>query len=230
MPDSPARPYSGTAVLETMEEARNYTAYLTGLVLTAAGGARSVLDVGAGRGTMALALARAGYEVECVEPDDALRRHIAARGRPAHAALPVGRSYDFIYSLNVLEHIEDDDAHLRTLRGALRPGGRLLLYVPAFMCLYSAFDRMVGHHRRYTRPQLRDRLAAAGFTVDTIRYTDSLGFLAALVYRLIGPDDGTLSRRSLVAYDRLAFPLSRRLDRVVGPYVGKNLLAVARAP
>lgn len=225
-------PYEGTAVLETMAEAANYNAWLAGVVIAearAAAGGR-VLDFGAGCGTTAGAVTAAGFAVDCVEPDGCLRERLRAAGLPAHAALPDDRRYDFIYSLNVLEHVDEDRRQLRALRSALRPGGRLLLYVPAFMCLYSAFDRAVGHRRRYRRGDLCARLADAGFTVTSAAYADSLGFLAGLAYRVAGPRDGSLDRRGLTLYDRAVFPLSRRLDRVTGRLVGKNLLVTATAP
>ena len=71
------------------------------------------------------------------------------------------------------------------------------------------------------------RLAAeAGFVVERCRYVDSLGFFAALVYRLVSRS-GTLNTRSVERYDRFVFPLSRRIDRVAGRWIGKNLLLEA---
>ena len=58
--------------------------------------------------------------------------------------------------INVLEHIEDDVAALRTLRRLLRPGGRIVLYVPALNGLYGAYDRKVGHFRRYAPWRMRE--------------------------------------------------------------------------
>src|SRR6202042_1631471 len=72
--------------------------------------------------------------------------------------------------INVLEHIEDDEGALKQLAGLLEPGGRLVLWVPAFEFLYSDFDRRIGHHRRYRLPELRDRISRAGLEVLDIRY------------------------------------------------------------
>ncbi|MGI9264633.1 MAG: class I SAM-dependent methyltransferase, partial [Gammaproteobacteria bacterium] len=112
----------------------------------------------------------------------------------------------------------------------LRPGGRLLLYVPAFNVLFSSMDRKVGHFRRYRRRQLVALAGAAGFTVEQGRYVDSLGFLAALLYRFVGGDSGDINRRSLAVYDRFVFPLSRLLDTILWPFAGKNLLVTAAKP
>ena len=72
-------------------------------------------------------------------------------------------SFNYIYTLNVLEHIEDDAAALRSLHAKLTDGGKLLIYVPAFPVLYTSMDAKVGHVRRYTRDTLMTRVTAAGF-------------------------------------------------------------------
>jgi predicted SAM-dependent methyltransferase len=136
----------------------------------------------------------------------------------------------FAYTLNVLEHIVADDAAARALYEVLRPGGRLLVYVPAFNLLYSSMDRRVGHHRRYRRRTLVPLLEAAGFAIESARYCDSLGFLAALAFKAIGNREGTIAPASVSLYDRVAFPLSRVLDRVTQRFFGKNILVVARRP
>jgi SAM-dependent methyltransferase len=137
-------------------------------------------------------------------------------------------AFALIYSLNVLEHIDDDLGTLESLKAYLKPGGTLLLYVPAFQVLYSAMDRRVGHVRRYRRSELVRLLVQAGYSVDSARYVDSLGFLAALAYRVLGSDDGSIDRRALVFFDRWIFPMSVILDRVLGRWFGKNVIVLAR--
>lgn len=226
--------YSGVDNLEVMAEAVNYNAFLHDLVARSGAGARrgAVVDFGAGGGLFADHARRSAGHLTCVEPDTGLRQRLAARGHIAVAdiaALP-DASQDYVYSLNVLEHIEDDAAALRALHRVLKPGGRLFIYTPAFQLLYSAMDRKVGHHRRYTRGQLRRLLEQAGFSVETARYADSLGFFAALLYRFIGNEDGSINRQALTLYDRAVFPLSCALDRLCQRSFGKNVFAVATKP
>jgi SAM-dependent methyltransferase len=218
--------YSGIANLEVMEEAVRYNDFLARLVVSVAPPGGRLLDFGAGTGRFAGRVAAQGFDVVCVEPDRRLRGELERKGLRATADLagvPSG-SIDAVYSLNVLEHIEDDAAALEGLRRVLKPGGRLLLYVPAFMMLYSAMDRRVGHVRRYRKQPLARLVRNAGFTVEEVRYADSLGFAASIALKLFGSRSGDLSPGTVRFYDRWLFPLSRALDRILSPVVGKNLV------
>lgn len=224
--------YGGIANLEVMEEAVRYNRFLLGLVLPLARRGGRVLDFGAGIGTFAGKLAAAGADVSCVEPDPALRQTLQRNALAAYGDIGdiASESIDFAYSFNVLEHIQDDAAALAELWRVLKPGGQLVLYVPAFMILFSAMDRAVAHLRRYRKNGLARLVEGAGFAVDDARYADSLGFLAALVFRVAGPASGALDARAVRFYDRWLFPLSRVLDFVLAPAVGKNLVLRAHRP
>lgn len=220
--------YSGRDNLEAMRQASRYNAYLVNLVRSHAVGA-SVLDHGAGAGTFAVPLSRSGMAVLCMEPDTELRASLQQAGLDVVARLEDVRegSIDYAYTLNVLEHIEDDAEALRQLFRCLRPGGRLLVYVPAFAVLYSQMDRHVGHFRRYRRRTLVESLRASGFDVSSARYVDSLGFFATLVYKLIGSRSGRIGAGSVSFYDSMVFPLSRVVDTLTFGSFGKNLAVVA---
>lgn len=222
--------YSGTENLEVMREAVKYNAFLLDLVRRYAPATGSVLDFGAGNGTFAIPLQRLGFDVACIEPDAGLAHVLRGAGLTVeHDLAQLGTaSFEFAYSLNVLEHIEDDVAALRALRTALKPGGRLLLYVPAFQALFTSMDRKVGHFRRYRKAQLVAKVRSAGYLVETSRYVDSIGFFATLAFRLFDNRTGDLDRRQIHWYDRFVLPASLRLDLLFAPFFGKNLLVVAR--
>ncbi len=221
--------YSGTENLEVMAEAKNYNRYLMSLIAAQLRPGDNVLDFGAGVGTFAAELHGDGVRLVAVEPDPALSRRLSERGIPTHrSAAPVAEaSMDLVYTLNVLEHIEDDDAAAKDLARVLKSGGRLVAYVPAFNVLWTAMDDRVGHIRRYRRRGLVALLRAAGFRITYAGYVDSLGFPASLLYRLTQNSSGEINRSALRLYDRLIFPLSRALDRLLSRFFGKNLLVLA---
>src|SRR5438045_2637454 len=101
-------------------------------------------------------------------------------------ALPFNtRSVDLVLALDVIEHVEDDLGALRECHRILKPGGALVTTVPAFMALWSPWDECLGHKRRYTAPELLERLRAARFTVRRSGYLFFFVFPAAALVRSV---------------------------------------------
>lgn len=224
------REYEAPENLEVMSEALKYNRFLMELVVSQSPLNGAVLDFGAGIGTFATAIShQLNSQVVCLEPDPNQRAVMDSLGLKCVAGLQdlEPDSFDLIYSLNVLEHIEDDVSVLRQLRTRLRPNGKLLIYVPALPLLFSAMDARVGHVRRYRRKELIAKCQLAGFEVEFAHFADFLGVAATLAYKWVGPKDGAINVGSVRTYDRYIFPLSRLLDRVFGRYAGKNLVLVA---
>ena len=226
---NPPPEYTGVDVLEALEEATNYNALLVDLVLRSADGRRRMLDFGTGIGTFAKLLRSQGIDIVCVEIDPYLASALARDGFPTFRSLDEvpNRSFEFIFALNVLEHIEDDRAVLKLLEAKLTKNGRMLAYVPAFRCLWTSLDEKVKHYRRYRRTDLEKLAQSAGLSVRESRYVDSLGFFAALGFKLLGNKVGHVSKRGVRLYDRFLVPLSRTLDSFLGRLFGKNVYVVA---
>jgi SAM-dependent methyltransferase len=198
-----------------------------------------VLDHGAGTGSLSSALLNAGARtLVVVEPDPELVTILRQRfgGQSNVEVVPgtldaylrdVGpESVDCIVSANVLEHIEDDRACLATMRALLRPNGSVCLYVPARPELYGTLDHAVGHHRRYTRGELTEKLAGAGFDVRRAEYRNLVGVLPWLVAGRIMKKQ-SVGRTSIRLVDRVVVPLCCSLENVVTPPYGLNLVAIA---
>ena len=149
-------------------------------------------------------------------------------GHEEHAAARDG-GYDCIVCSNVLEHIDDHGAALDRFRELLRPGGQILLLVPAHPWLFSELDRGLSHHRRYTREALGQLVEASGLAVERMRHFNPLAVLGWWV-------NGKMLRRRVLpsfqlrAYTRLAVPLSSLLDRLNPFPLGISLLALLRRP
>jgi SAM-dependent methyltransferase len=160
---------------------------------------------------------------------------------------PFDTTFDLVGMFDVLEHIEDDRATLDHLFRLVRPGGRLLLTVPAHMSLWSYFDVSSGHYRRYHRADMRSKLTAAGFEVEFI--TEFMMTLFPLVwlgrrlnrlFRRNGPAHATNSDlairelRVVPVVNTLLLWLLRLENCLIARRwslpVGTSLLAIARRP
>jgi SAM-dependent methyltransferase len=154
-------------------------------------GAR-ILEIGCGTGHNLEMLARFGT-VDAVEMDDAARAVATERlGRPAlMATLPELEgvetgAYDLVALLDVLEHVEEDCASLASIARRLKPGGKILLTVPAHPWMWSAHDVVNHHKRRYTKSGFRSVIESAGLKVELLSYFNSLLFPLAAAARLAG--------------------------------------------
>jgi glycosyltransferase involved in cell wall biosynthesis len=154
-----------------------------------------ILEFGAGQGAMGARLARVGGYVG-VEPDEqsagvAARRVAAAGGRVVHGDDVDGGSepVDLVCAFEVLEHVADDVGELRRWADRLRPGGHVLLSVPAHRARYGAADAAVGHVRRYDRADVERLVREAGLRPRWVVCTGAgLGHLTHVA-------KNTLSRR-----------------------------------
>lgn len=222
-------------VLEDLRGARRYRGWLVGLVSPYLGD--DPIEIGSGIGDYAAELAAGRASYTATEPDPDRLAMLADRfaGDPVvrvrQLGLPTEEAGDHSAAvmLNVLEHIEDHVAALRSTAGLVRPGGKVVVYVPAFNGAMSRFDRLIGHHRRYTRRTLGEALTAAGLRVERLRYVNSVGliswFLLMRVCRMT-PRDGLALR----CYDATVIRSVAWVERYVRPPFGQSVLAVARAP
>jgi SAM-dependent methyltransferase len=222
-------------VLEELRGARHYRRWLVGLVAPYLG--ESPVEIGSGIGDYAeeLAAGRESYTATESDPDRfaVLAARFAAHPvvRVRRLSLPAEETADHSGAvlLNVLEHIEADVAALRSTAGLVRPGGAVAVFVPAFSLAMSRFDRLIGHHRRYTRRSLGAALTAAGLRVERLHYVNSVGliswFLLMRCARMI-PTDGPALR----LYDRTVIRAVASVERRVRPPFGQSVIAVARVP
>ncbi|MDR1557391.1 MAG: class I SAM-dependent methyltransferase [Tannerellaceae bacterium] len=223
--------YTGTDNLEVMQKAINYNTFLISLITKQQHAiSNKILDIGAGIGSFAEVIREKGFDVHCLEPDAYQAGLLESKGFTVSVS-PGGiadESFDFIYALNVLEHIEKDEEALSEWAKKLKKGGKLLIYVPAFHLLYSSMDKKVGHYRRYRKKQLMKIVESAGLkSVGRARYADCIGFFVTLLYKLINKKTGDVPEKSLIFYDRVLFPLSTVGDIFFHTLLGKNVFIVA---
>lgn len=222
--------------LEAMSFAVNYHRWIVDAFAPYLG--EHVAEVGAGIGSMSrLILAKPIRRLHAFEPSRNMFPALAEGLRGENRAVAVneffgpkqaGQSFDSILYINVLEHVQDDQGELANAWQALKPGGRLLVFVPALQWLYSDFDRQVGHFRRYRRGALVKAAQAAGFVIEKARYFDAAGVIPWYIHFVLLRR--TMGEGSVSLYDKVAVPATRFLESIVPPPIGKNILLVARKP
>lgn len=223
--------YEGKSLLERLEVARNYSGFITSLTTLNVKTSSRVLDFGAGRGSYAAEMMKRCREVVCVEPDQELceeiRNSLHIICEPSVSTL-VGR-FNFVYSINVLEHVEDDLETMRQVFEVLEPGGEFFVYLPASPRLFSKFDESIGHFRRYRRNELKSKLRTTGFIVTECSYADPLGWVLGFIHKhtLRGRTPSVIS---LKIFDRILFPMSAWLSKYTSNWFGKNVHARAYRP
>ncbi|WP_400192624.1 class I SAM-dependent methyltransferase [Hymenobacter sp. B81] len=207
-----------------------------------------ILEVGCSGGPLMLALGKAGYTnltgIDVSEAGIALARR---RGLTRVSVMDganlsfADESVDLLIASDVLEHIEDEGRALREWTRVLRPGGRIIVFVPAFQMLWSHHDVVNHHFRRYSAASLQTALRGAGLRVDRTSYWNAALFfptaLVRLSQRLLGkrqPDDTQGDLKPLPAPLNQALSTliktENRLLRRVNYPLGVSVFALAHKP
>ncbi len=222
--------------LEALADMPNYYSWIMDVFTPFVRGA--VVEYGSGVGTVSAHLKPLSANLTLVEPSPNLAAQLRSRfdddgkviiieeSLEAHAAQVDAGTVDTFVLVNVLEHIEDDQEALYKLMNALRPGGHLLIFVPALQFLMSKFDRSIGHFRRYHKPDLVSKVQEAGGALRLCRYFDVLGVLPWFIFNTVLRST-TFNPTLVDINDRYAVPLTRGLESAVSAPFGKNIILVA---
>jgi SAM-dependent methyltransferase len=135
-------------------------------------------------------------------------------------------NFDSILYVNVLEHIENDQKELSYVYKTLGEKGHILIFVPALSWLYSDLDKKLGHCRRYHKQELTKIVQAAGFNIIKIKYFDIVGIIPWYIAFVLLKK--SISGCNVALYDKLVVPIMRKIESVINPPIGKNLLLVGR--
>lgn len=220
--------YAGVKNLIATEELVHYNDHVFEIVKRVLPAGGKFLEFGAGLGEFTARFSRAGILVDCVEIDGAFHDRLKGMaGEVFRRLADLAEPYDAIVSINVLEHIEDDRETLRDMFSSLRTGGVLSLYVPAHPALYGPMDASIGHFRRYTKDELKGKVASAGFKSIQTQWVDGLGFFVSLINKRWGDQSGRVSASSMRFYDNVIFPVGRVVDFLSRGSFGRNLFLSA---
>lgn len=224
----------GSHILLSLEKAHRFNRWMAEAINPWVGS--NVLEIGAGIGNiMSELIPRDRYVASDVNPHYLQYLGNFTLGKPYLSVKKIDledpsdfagleSSFDTVICLNVLEHVADPVTSLRNLHSALKPGGRLVIYVPQDQRLFTSLDKALDHYRRYDRATLENHLAQAGFSVEEILDFNRIGrlgwwFNGKILHRR------NLSRFQLKIFDSL-IPIFTRVDRFL-PWIGLGLIVVS---
>ena len=224
--------YQAKDNLEIMKFARNYNNFIVNLILKVIkkSSYKKVIDFGCSDGFFINLITDKVPEIKIVGVDSDINYLNNNKDFVVFSDLDeIKEEFDFIYSLNTLEHIYEDVEILKKINSKLKNNGKIFLYLPAFNWLYSSMDKKTGHYRRYDKKMIINKLELSGFSVDKIEYCDFLGIFATLIYIFkdyIKNNNGNINRLQIELYDKI-FYLSRFFDMFFSFFCGKNLFVIA---
>lgn len=199
-----------------------------------------ILEVGVGHGSYAEVLSRfgeySGVDIDARNVEMAREKflgnrfHVADVTKPLRDQLPEPIEVRTVVCFNVLEHIDEHDKAVACLADALAPGGRLLILVPALMALMNDLDRLAGHVRRYSLPEVEGLLVRAGLEVEYCKYFNPIGGVGWWANRFVrhkSLNDGAVNGQ-IRLFDKWAIPVSRLVGPLTQSFFGQSLIAVGR--
>ena len=196
------------------------------------------MEIGTGIGTISKLIFNDVEELILVEPSAHLTEYLppSISNSPKvsiynetleqHLPQMPNQSCDTVIMVNVLEHIENDGAAIEALHRILKPGGHLLLFVPALQFLYSALDREHGHFRRYHLAPLEYKLNSFGFSIQESRYFDIVGVFPWWLINTLGKKTNFNLALAKV-YDQYFIPITKVFESFIPPPFGKNIMIIA---
>lgn len=223
--------------LEGLESAGHFwTVAKQDLVLAALKGekVRTILEVGCGTGNLLLRLRRKGYDVCGMD----LTNYVSKKRIPFIKADLEGyrvparlrHRFDCVLALDVIEHVRNDTGALRTMGQMIKPGGLLIVNVPAHQSLYSSRDRMLGHKRRYSRSELLRKLSSSGYHVKRSFQWNAISLLPAYMIKILRRDYPNRAVSGSGALNRLLLSALRMERYVTFNRIGLSIFAKCVSP
>jgi glycosyltransferase involved in cell wall biosynthesis/phospholipid N-methyltransferase len=225
---------AGSEILEALSAAPSFNRWIADTIGPHVGS--SVMEIGAGLGNLTrfLVARRKVYVATDIEPEYLARLMGRFQHRPnveiRYADLGRRECFeefegqmDSVVCLNVLEHIEDDVAGIQNLGSVLRPGGQAVILVPQGQEVYGAMDQALGHYRRYSAGELREKMRRAGLDVESVTEFNRIARPAWYINGRILKRK-TIKRSSIRVFDRFVW-LWRRIDSWL-PWASTSLIAV----
>jgi len=229
----------GTDTLEVISEADNFNQWMYETIKPHCSG--QILEIGSGIGNISRFFINDGAEISLSDIESSyfprLKEKFGDRDNLKGMYLldfsdknleknypeMLGK-FDTVFALNVVEHIPDHEQALQNAKKLLRPGGKVVILVPAFQFLFNGFDKQLDHQRRYTRKSLKKLIEESGFELKSTQY---FNFIAILGWYI----SGTILRKEMIPggqmklYDKLV-PLWKIIDFFTSKIAGVSVIQV----
>ena len=216
-----------TVALEIMSELKNYNDFVNKIMLKFIK-TGPVLDFGSGFGIFCKFLNTSGFQCHGLEIDkEALSQSKKNKIKTFTDLSEIDILYPVITSLNVLEHIDDDENAIKEITKKMEKDGLLILYVPASMKAWSQMDIDAGHYRRYEKKEIIKKLENNNLKVVHFSFKDCAGWLILVIFRFLRIKP-KFNKKLLILYDKLFFPFLKYIDLIGGRFFGKNIFVVAK--
>jgi 2-polyprenyl-3-methyl-5-hydroxy-6-metoxy-1,4-benzoquinol methylase len=205
----------------------------------------TILDIGCSSGVLLTELAQKGFDQSKLHGIDISEKAIAnchRNGIPNTSVMDaqditLSQKFDVLIASDCLEHLKEDRKALKNWLDLLKPDGTLLVFVPAFMSLWSSHDVFNMHYRRYTKPELVLKLEETGFEVSKASYWNFLLFIPVFLFRAISKlrksksEDASGDLDNPSPFNELIFKLikieNRLLKRINFPF-GVSTFCIAK--
>ena len=231
---------TGLRTLELFSHAKAFNRWMFGVIRPYCSG--SVLEIGSGIGNISTLLLEQldDLTLSDLRPEYCRILEDRFQGNPGvkgvvrldlatedleHCCPDLLGRFDTVIALNVVEHIADHGRAVQNARALLKPGGRLIVLVPAYQWLYNPLDRQLGHFRRYTRKTLAALVEGEGLRVLHQEYFNAAAipgwWVTGTVFRI-----DRIKATPLRLYEKMV-PVMQLVDRVVGKRLGLSVITVA---
>lgn len=231
----------GQDTLETIAKADRFNKWMFETILPFCAG--SILEVGSGIGNISHFFLESGLRITLSDIrfhySDALKNKFS-RAKTLEEVLLIDladrdfenayvkyrETFNTVFALNVVEHIQDDKSAIRNCRFLLKKGGNLIILVPAYQMLYNNFDKELGHFRRYTKNSLKNLFLENEFEIIHSQYFNMIGILGWFVSgKLLGKK--SIPKGQMGLYNKLV-PIFRIMDKIIFERIGLSAIAVGR--
>ncbi len=217
--------YSDIAALESVSYAENYNKYIFGLISKHIQG-DEVLDFGAGYGNFCSYLKNENKNIIAIEVNEKAINRLNELSVTNYKKIEdAGKKFQNIVSLNVLEHIDNDKKVFHELVDSLELGGKIILYLPASMLIWTKLDELVQHRRRYSKKLIYDLIKIDKIEIEQIHWVDFVGWVTLLTSKIIRLNL-EFDKDRIIFYDRFLFKPLKYLDVLFKYIIGKNILVV----